>query len=196
MATIKIEIQDQAVMAAFNRLIAAGDDISPIMRLIGERMAESTKQRFSDSRAPDGSPWQPLARSTYEGMVAGRKSNVTAKRGKLSALGAARVMGRKPLIGETGALSTTINYQLEGRNAVMIGTPMEYGFVHQFGGKKTYTIMPKNKQALAWPGGAHPVKKVVHPPLPKRAFLGVSADDSEQITQILRDAINGAWRGS
>jgi phage virion morphogenesis protein len=195
MASIKIEIDDQAVMPAFNRLLAAGDDPSPIMRLIGEGMAESTRMRFEQSRAPDGTPWKPLAQSTYEGLVAGRKSNLQKKSGRLSALGAQRVAGRKPLIGETRMLSTTIGYQLEGSNAVVIGTPMEYGFVHQLGGKKTYTILPKNKQALAWPGGAHPVKKVVHPPLPARPFLGVSVEDRDEITQILRDAITGAWRG-
>lgn len=194
MANIKIEIDDQAVMAAFNRLLAAGEDPSQTLRWIGERLAESTRQRFERSVDPEGRPWKPLARGTYEGLVAGAKGNVT-KGGKLSARGAERVAGRKPLIGETRALSTTINYQLEGSNAVLIGTPMEYGFVHQFGGKKTYTILPKHKQALAWPGGAHPVKKVVHPPLPARPFLGVSNEDREQITQILRDAINGAWRG-
>jgi phage gpG-like protein len=41
---------------------------------------------------------------------------------------------------------------LVGSNSVVIGTPTEYGFVHQLGGEKTYTIAPKTKQALAWPG--------------------------------------------
>jgi phage gpG-like protein len=193
MANIKIEIDDQDVMAAFNRLIAAGEDLSPVMRLIGERLAESTRMRFEQSMDPEGRPWKPLAQSTIEGMVASRKSNLT-KGGKLSARGVERVAGRKPLIGKTRALSTTIGYQLEGPNSVLIGTPMAYGFVHQFGGEKTYTILPRNKQALAWPGGGHPVKKVVHPPLPARPFLGVSAEDRNVIAEILRDAVNGAWR--
>ncbi len=193
MTAIKIEIRDEGVMAAFNRLIAAGEDPSPVMRLIGERLAESTKERFERSVSPSGQPWKPLAKSTYAQLIAGSKRNVT-KKGRLSALGAERVMGRKPLV-KSGILADTITYQLEGQNSVLIGTPMEYGFVHQFGGAKTYTIVPRIKKALWWPGADHPLKKTVHPPLPARPFLGVSAEDESTIEGILREAINGAWGG-
>ena len=33
-------------------------------------------------------------------------------------------------------------------------------------GSRPHVIEPKNKQALAWPGGRHPVKKVHHPGTP------------------------------
>ena len=62
MAHFEIKVEDQGVRAALNRLLAAGEDLSPALRLIGERLAESTTQRFADSRAPDGAPWKPLAR--------------------------------------------------------------------------------------------------------------------------------------
>lgn len=191
MAKIQIQIDDQGAVTALNRLAAAGEDLSPVMRMIGEQLAESTKQRFAQSRDPDGNPWKPLARSTYEGIAGGKNLD---KRGRLNARGTAAISGRKPLIGETGALSTTISYQLQGRDSVLIGTPMAYGFVHQFGGQRTYTIVPRGKRALAWPGGGHPVKKVVHPPLPARPFLGVSREDRDTIAAIVREMIERNWR--
>jgi phage gpG-like protein len=56
---------------------------------------------------------------------------------------------------------------------VTVGTDRPYAPYHQFG-TKPYTIRPKSKKALAWPGGAHPVKRVDHPGLPARPFFPFS----------------------
>lgn len=188
---IEIKYDDKEVLAAFNRLLALGHDPKPVLKDIGEVLVRSTQARFDTSTDPEGRPWKPLAPGTYEGLVARGKGNLT-KSGKLSARGAERVMGKKPLVGETGDLRDRISWQIEG-NDLYVGTPVRYGFVHQLGGQKTYTILPRTKQALAWPGGAHPVKKVVHPPLPARPFLGISADDRVSILEAFNAVLREAW---
>jgi phage gpG-like protein len=59
--------------------------------------------------------------------------------------------------------------------SVTVGTDRAYGAFHQFGTRGPYEIRPKNKKALAWPGGKHPVKKVMHPGLPPRPFFPVTS---------------------
>ncbi len=48
-----------------------------------------------------------------------------------------------------------------GRTGVLKATAPYALFVHE--GTAPHVILPKDKKALAWPGGAHPVKKVNHP---------------------------------
>lgn len=191
MARIEVKVEDQGVLAAFNRLLAAGQNLAPVLKDIGEALVRSTQARFDTGTDPEGRPWKPLARGTFEGVAAGSKKNLT-KKGKLSARGIKAVTSKRPLVGETGDLRDRIAWQVEG-NDLIVGTPVRYGFVHQLGGKKTYTILPKNKAALAWPGGAHPVKEVVHPPLPARPFLGISADDRISILEAFNAALSDAW---
>ncbi len=53
---IKIELDDASVQAAFNRLLRAGRDLTPVMAAIGER--------FDDEQSPEGKPWAPLSAVT------------------------------------------------------------------------------------------------------------------------------------
>lgn len=51
-------------------------------------------------------------------------------------------------------------------------------------GTDPYVILPKDKQALAWPGGPGPRGKVNHPGLPARPFMGISQTDAEGIERL------------
>ncbi|MDO5625019.1 MAG: phage virion morphogenesis protein [Pseudomonadota bacterium] len=50
-------------------------------------------------------------------------------------------------------------------------------------GTDPYVIEPKQKQALAWPGGPGPRKRVNHPGLKARPFMGISAEDERSIEE-------------
>lgn len=53
-----------------------------------------------------------------------------------------------------------------GRNpAVRVTATAAHSAVLEFG-SRPHIIEPKNKQALAWPGGRHPVARVQHPGTP------------------------------
>ena len=41
-------------------------DLSQLMGLIGDKLTESAIKRFDTSTAPDGTPWAPNLRTTYE----------------------------------------------------------------------------------------------------------------------------------
>ena len=123
---------------------------------IGEAVVASTKERFARAEAPDGTPWAPLAPAT------------------IARKGHARI-----LIGETGALSSTIFYEV-GPRRVEIGSPMIYAAVHQFGAKKG--AFGRTRRGRPIPFGD----------IPARPFLGLSAGDEDTILTIVRDAIAGA----
>ncbi|MDQ6956699.1 MAG: phage virion morphogenesis protein, partial [Mariprofundaceae bacterium] len=79
---------------------------------IGEVMVHSTKQRFVNGEAPDGSKWQ-----------------------ENSALTLSRKTGSDPLVGDGKALSTGIYYDASSER-LLIGSPQEYAAVQQFGASK------------------------------------------------------------
>jgi hypothetical protein len=124
MTTIKIEFQDGEVAAALNRLMQAGANPQPLLKSIGERVAETTRRRFETSTAPDGSRWKPNSALTYDRLPFGKRE--LGKSGRINAQGARRVMGKKPLVGETGLLSKIV-WQLQGRDAVLVGSPARQG---------------------------------------------------------------------
>ncbi len=111
---INIQYDDSTVLNALSNLEKAVSNLSPVMRSIGEELTESTKQRFSDTQAPDGTDWALNTPATLEYKL-----------------------GDTPLTGETGVLAETINYQLPNNNAVEIGSPLEYAAMQQFGGTKS-----------------------------------------------------------
>ena len=77
-----------------------------------------------------------------------------------------------------------------------------YGRVHEEGGTTAYDIYPKYKKALAFDvkgevlagvisSGRVVVKHVLHPPLPKRPWMGPSLEENRApITQGVLDAVN------
>ena len=56
-ATLRIDVKGlRETEAALDRLQAAGADLGPAMRDIGEHLLNTTRQRFSDQKDPDGTP--------------------------------------------------------------------------------------------------------------------------------------------
>lgn len=64
--------------------------------------------------------------------------------------------GGQNSIAEVKALGNTI--------VGYIGSNVKYAAAFELGIENAYDIVPKNKQALFWPGASHPVKKVTIPP--------------------------------
>jgi len=162
--SITVRLETPAVLARLNEIARQFDDLSPAMRGIGELVAESTKQRFTTSTAPDGQKWKPNALATVLGRLAEISGAYSAKTGRMTKKGASAFIAKKPLVA-TGVLQDTIRYQLAGRNSVEIGTNRFAGeweggaAVHQFGDKKG------NIKA--------------------RPFLGLSASDEAEVLEIL-----------
>ncbi|MBL0307669.1 MAG: phage virion morphogenesis protein [Chitinophagaceae bacterium] len=184
--TLTVRLDSAPVLARLQEIARRVDDLSPAMRGIGELMVESTKQRFSDGRDPDGAKWEPLSYKTIMQRIAqitnsyaaysnlktgkvgrvkvGNKAGMVNKDGRISKQAAGRI-NVKPLV-DTGILQDTIRYQLTADgNGVEIGTNRFAGeweggaAVHQFGDKKGN--------------------------IPARPFLGLSANDEREILDVL-----------
>lgn len=110
---IEFEIDDHDILAALRRLQDHSANMSPALRKIGDKLKESTKQRFTSKTGPDGSAWLG-------------NSDVTIER-----------KGRDEALTDMGTLGNTIDYQLFGNDGVAIGSPLEYAAMMQFGGTKS-----------------------------------------------------------
>jgi phage gpG-like protein len=146
--------------SALRRLGKLATDVRRVerpLKAIGVYLVGSVQKTIRAGGRPK--PFTPLAAST---IAARRKGK---GRG-----------GAKTLI-NTGRLLSSIDSQpvsSGGRPGVAVGTNVSYAAVQHFGGKKTYTIVAKNKKGLAFmgSGGERIVRRrVKHPPLKPRPFM-------------------------
>lgn len=170
---ITITVNDTQVQAALARLQQRVGNMAPAMQDIGEYMVEATKARFAQSKAPDGTPWAPNKPSTLARYL-GKYGSSYKKDGTLSKKGAARAGSKKPLMGETGTLSSAI-YSKPGATSVMLGSAQVYSAVQQFGTRQG--ALGRNKRNAPLPWGD----------IPARPFMGVSTADSSGIVAIIND---------
>ncbi len=143
---------------------------------IGERLKDSTRDRFerNNQRGPDGTPWRALS-PRYARTKRKNKDRILVR---------------------DGYLANTIAYQLDGADAVIIGSNRKYAAIQQFGG----TIQKKARSATVYFGagkiknlfvkkknaarrkqvaiGSHQIT------IPARPFLGLSETDRQEIVQI------------
>lgn len=91
--------------------------------------------------------------------------------------------GRAPLL-DTGRMRDEI-FPSHGPDWVEISATARQARWHQEG-TDPYVILPKGKKALAWPGGPGPRKKVDHPGLPARPFIGLSDQDRQDIEALVQ----------
>jgi phage virion morphogenesis protein len=63
---LKIDIDDQELLAALRPVIDALDDPTELLESMGAVMARNVELRFETKTDPNGEPWAPLADSTRE----------------------------------------------------------------------------------------------------------------------------------
>lgn len=171
-----IELTGRSGLDYLNALVARAQDMRPVLLEIGEDMAESTKQRFTTATDPDGNAWAPnsaLTLARYSSMFARKKD------GNLTKRSAAKLANKKPGTGETRALGTTINYQVQGSDAVGIGSPMVYAGTFHYGAKSGEFGMAGYRTR----NGVFPIP---WGDIPARPFLGASEDDKANIVRLVQ----------
>lgn len=152
-------LDDKAVIERLAEIMRRVDDMSPAMMAIGELLSESTKQRFTDSRAPDGKRWKENAPATVLARLAKLQASSSSRR-------RAKDPGPKRPLVDTGILQDTIRYQvINSGRGVEVGTNRFSGewdggaAVHQFGSRDGT--------------------------IPARPFLGLSPDDQTDVLDVL-----------
>lgn len=172
---INVTFDSAPVLARLEEIARQVDNMRPAYAAIGEALAESTKQRFSNSTGPDGKRWAPNAPATVLAKL-GEISGAYTKKGRLSKKGAAAVMSQRPLV-DSGILQDTITWQADS-------TGVEIG---------TNRFSNDDPEGGGWTGGA-----AVHQfgskngKIPARPFLGLSADDERTVLDILSEHLRQA----
>lgn len=165
--TLIILADDTQVQRWFGELLKRGADQSGLMADIGEYALESTQARFDTGIGPDGIAWAPLKDGS----------------------------GRIPLT-VTRRMRDDISPS-SGPNWMELTAHAKQARWHQEG-TDPYEIVPKNGKALAFGppasrvggknhgkvGPAYVVKKVHHPGLPARPFMGFSVEDDHRIGEL------------
>ena len=172
-----IELTDRSGLDYLHGLLERAQDMRPVLMEIGEDMAESTKARFATATSPDGTAWAPntaLTLARYSSLFARKKD------GDFTKASAAKLAGKKPGTGETRMLGTTINYQVQGADAVGIGSPMVYAGTFNYGAKSGefgFGIYATRNGSFPIPWGD----------IPARPFLGASDEDQTNIVRLVRN---------
>lgn len=156
MTTFTITVHDEQVRAALKALASRVQNMQPVLQAIGEDIVERTKHRFDTSTGPDGVAWKPNSAATLDMLAARLGKSYRKKSGDLNSKGAARVAGKKPLIGESGDLRRQIIAVADDRS-VTVSSTVAYSAIQQFGGKA---------------GRGHKVT------IPARPFLPVRQDET------------------
>lgn len=208
MTRITITADDRDIDAALARVVEAGKHPRPLLKAIGETLADSTKRRFRTGTSPEGQPWAPNSAVTVERYLSQFSGSFAAKRPSsqligsrrgLSARGTARLAAKKPLIGETRSLSGNIVWQLAGNDAVEVGSPMIYAGVQQFGAKMgefgRYSQISRRSRYGEKDFRRHAGTKKGFPlpwgDIPARPFLGISQADRAAILELVGDYLGG-----
>ncbi|MGU0823059.1 phage virion morphogenesis protein [Ectopseudomonas oleovorans] len=112
-ARVELEFDNAAVLSAIRGALAELTDPRPMLLDIGEALVNSTRDRFSAQRGPDGQTWKSLSPRYLQ-----TKSPNPGK-----------------ILQRRGDLVRQIFPQVEGAT-LLVGTDRVYGAVHQFGALK------------------------------------------------------------
>ncbi|MEQ8340073.1 MAG: phage virion morphogenesis protein [Marinovum algicola] len=150
---ITTALDDADLTAGLQRLRVHLTDMTDLMQDLGELLTDSTKSRFGEGTAPDGTPWAPKSQATIDAYQRREKK--------------ARVDFR-PLFGPTGRLSSEIFYQATS-SSMEIGSALIQSAVMQFGAEKGAFGTASNGSSIPW--GT----------IPARPFIGLSDQDRANV---------------
>lgn len=187
---ITIKVDHQAITAALDSLQQAAVNTTPLMRNIAAIMADAVEENFAEEGRP---AWQGLKPSSWLA-----RAGALTKRGQVSAARFERKVRGGKILQDSGRLASSIT-QASDASSAQVGSNLKYAAIHQFGGQTSaHIIRPRNKKALAWATGRHPVKQVNHPgsKIPARPFLQLTAWDEGEIGRAVEDYLRAVTLGS
>lgn len=152
MITVEFEGGEE-LRAALGEVSRALTDASPLYASLAELLLVQARERFQTQTAPDGTPWAAKTAATIERYMRGGWTNPD----------------RRPLFGESKALSTTLNTDY-GPDFAPIGSPMEYAATMQYGALQRAFGTTSRGGPIPWGD------------IPARPFLGVSSENEADIT--------------
>jgi phage gpG-like protein len=195
---IQIDLELRPLTQMYKGLQAYLQNKQQLLRSMGETLAVRNADRHLKGVDPDGAAWKPLSSSVTEAIVqkhlakTKRKNAPTAK----AIAKATAAAGNRRVLWDSGRMLNKSLHPEVSSDAVTIGFDVAYAAYHHYG-TSSYTIRPKNKQALKFNGRI--LKSVLHPGLPARPLLGFPEGDKQAVVSLLdeniRHIINSINRG-
>ena len=155
MTALRMEIDGAAAtLAVLGDAVARTGDPRGLYDRIGASLVASTQKRFEDEKDPEGNPWPASLRKTLFG---GRTLTMTAR------------------------LVQSLTHE-PSASGVAVGTNVIYGAIHQFGGIiKAKEPISGKEGGLRFRGAGGGWVRKDQVEIPKRAYLGLDADDETEI---------------
>ncbi len=170
MTDFRIQVEDQQVRNALQRLITAGTDLSPVTRVIATHLKSITEEAFAKEQDPaTGKPWAPLSAVTLRRR---------AKSGNISAGGAQKLQVSRNLLG-----SILADYDA---TTASVGTNLVYATTQHYGAKQGQFGRGNYRTRQ----GSFPIPWGDIPPRP---FFGLNSQHQDEITDTIADHIRQLW---
>lgn len=190
MAGIGIEVEVQGLeraQAVARQLIALGGDPRPLLEIAGSILEASTLSRFDQQHDVEGVPWPP----SKAALGLARRASGTISPGRT--------------LFDTGGLEGSIRHEVRQKE-VEVGvdartTSAKFGYVHQFGYRGAQNVGPHRRvinQAFGVPIPPTVVNVREHSRdmvIPKRSFIGVSAQDRDDLEAAWHDHLKEVFHG-
>jgi phage virion morphogenesis protein len=166
---ITVQINEDEITQALDRVALALTDMTPLMQDIGELMVDSTRENFKDGTDPDGTPWAPKSAATLDAYRRRGDGQPT-----------------RPLIGPTRTLSTTINAE-PSADRVAWGSNVIQAAVMQFGAQagEFGARIGRDKN------GRDFMMSIPWGDIPARPYLGVGQNDIDAIVATVEEYLGG-----
>ncbi|MDP5308730.1 phage virion morphogenesis protein [Paracoccus spongiarum] len=184
--SLQFELRDEEARRRLQEMLDRMDNRRPFLEAVGDRLVRAASDSFRNERAPDGTPWTPLAARTIQNRI--RKGQVPLT-----------ILRSNTRIGSS--LAGSIN-RVATNDEVRVGSPVAYAAIHQLGGTirkparqaKIYRLKDANGTVglrFVKRETANHVTDVTIPAhsitIPARPFLGVSATDRAAIIEDAED---------
>lgn len=184
----RIHVEDEAVNAAFDRVIAAGLDMQPLFDRIGASLVVSTQARFESETDPAGKKWAPLAKSTLR-----------RKRGDT------RILRWRNRLYSSLTHNALPDYLEVGSNVVYAGVHQGGATIEHFARSQKATFVRSKSGRMRFASKRSKAKsKVVKPitigahsvTIPARPYLGIDTDDRKMILEETQAYLDEAAEGA
>lgn len=179
MAKLRFSLDDRDLKKKLDQIERAANKNDRFLKRAGMVVLRSTDERFKLCRKPDGGKWKDITDFTK----ANRKKGPSE--------------GEPIPLQDNGTLKNSVtpirgpgNIWKPTQNYIDVGTNVPYANIHQFG-CGPFTIKSKGKKSLRFFGkDGKPVyrKKINHPGIVARPFLGINQNDQKQIEQTYIDS--------
>lgn len=186
--SMEFEFDDREAQAMLRDMLMRLDDRRTFFANAGAVMMERAKASFRNEQTPDGTAWTPLRAATIRARTRKGQLPITILRANTKGVSGSSLAG-------------SITIQTDNDEA-RIGTPKEYGAIHQLGGTidkparqaKIYRMKDAKGNVgrrFASKKDANHVTDVTIPAhtitIPARPFLGLSKADRDAIVEDAED---------